>query len=61
MKNISRAGIVFWSSLIICLCGIILACIKNTNNFNFTACGLTIVMIFGIFAYLSLFFYIFNR
>ena len=58
MKNISRSGIVFWASIIICICGVVLSCIKNANNFNFSSCGITLVIVFGLLAFISVFFYL---
>ena len=55
MKKLSKAGLAFFSTSITCLLGIILACINDPSiHFNFKACGITIAIVFGIFALFAL-------
>lgn len=39
---------------VMCVIGIIIACIESTSLFNFTTCGGLIALVFGIFTFVTL-------
>lgn len=58
MMKIKPATIAFFTSSIICIIGIILANIKNTDMYNWKGCGIALAIVFGLFAFISLLVYI---